>query len=164
VIGIRVIIEILHASKYDNGAKVAEELRRLLADKGDHATVHHINEARPKELPPADVYVFGSPTRLGKPIRSMRRFIKKAVLPPGTKYALFATHPVAKANKKGKMPTKEEVERYRRTIPLMDEALKAKGLVKVAEAKVFLDDLNGPLQEGWQGRVAKFADGIRESP
>jgi menaquinone-dependent protoporphyrinogen IX oxidase len=154
------IVEIFHASKYGNGAKVAEELQRVLATKGVQADVHHIDEARPREMPPADLYVFGSPTRLGKPIGNMRRFLKKVTLPKGTRYAVFATHPLAKPDKKGKMPTEEKVARYRRTIAIIDESLQGKGLIKVAEVKIFLNDLNGPLQEGWQGRVGTFAESI----
>lgn len=39
---------------------------------------------------------------------------------------------------------------------MMDELLRAKGLVKVAEMKVFVIDLKGPLEEGWQMKVEKF--------
>jgi flavodoxin len=153
-------IELYHASKFGNGAKVAEELRRVMEAKGHEVKVHHVKEANPKELPPADLYIFGSPTRFGKPIGSMRRFVKKVSLPPKTKYAVFATHGEAVPDKKtGKMPTEEEIERWRRTIPIMDEVLKAKGLVKIADKKFYIlaDTLKGPLKEGWQKNVEEFA-------
>jgi multimeric flavodoxin WrbA len=122
--------------------------------------VHHIKEAKPKELPPADLYIFGSPTRMGKPIGNMRRFIKKVNLPPKTKYAVFATHGDAAPDKKtGKMPTEEEMERWRKTIPFLDEVLKEQGLVKVADKKFYIiaDTMKGPLKEGWQENVKEFA-------
>ena len=125
--------------------------------------VHHVREAKPKDLPPADLYIFGSPTRLGKPIGSMRRFVKKVALVPGTKYAVFATHADAIPDKKtGKMPTEEEIDKWRKTIPLMDEVLKGKGLVKVADEifSVSAEAMKGPLKEGWQEKVDEFAAAI----
>jgi multimeric flavodoxin WrbA len=70
-------IEYLHAPKYGNGAKIAEEFRGQMAAKGVTVEVRHIREARPKELPAADLYLFSSPARFGKPIRGMRRFLPK---------------------------------------------------------------------------------------
>lgn len=153
-------IELFHASKFGNGAMVAEELQRVLEAKGHEVKVHHIKGANPKKLPSADLYIFGSPTRFGKPIGSMRRFVKKVSLPPKTKYAVFATHGEATPDKKtGKMPTAEEIKRWRRTIPLMDEVLKEKGLVKIAHQKFYVEayTLKGPLKEGWEEKVEEFA-------
>lgn len=160
-------IELYHASKYGNGARVAEEFKRLMAAKGNEVDVHHIRDASPKDLPPADLYVFGSPTHFGKAVGSMRRFVKKVDLPPETKYAVFATHGAARPDKKtGKMPSEEELEKYRLTIPMIDEQLKAKGMVKVAETKIFVqpENLKGPLEEGWQGRVEAFVAQILGQP
>jgi len=153
-------IEIYHASKFGNGAKVAEELRRVLVLKGHEVNVHHIDDAKPKEIPPADFYIFGSPTRFGGPIGSMKRFLKKTQLPSGTKYAIFATHgDVVPDKKTGKMPTTDEINHMRRTIPIMDEILKEKGMVKITE-KIFLvsaEEMKGHLIEGWQEKVVAFA-------
>lgn len=156
-------IELNHASKFGNGARVAEELRRVMEAKGIQVNVHHIDESKPKELPFADLYIFGSPTQFGGPIGSMRRFIKKISLSSGTKYAIFATHGDAVPNKKtGQMPTEEELNRWRKTIPILVEILSEKGMVKVAE-KIFLvsgETVKGPLKEGWQGKVEEFANAI----
>ena len=88
-------IEYLHASKYGNGAMVAQEFREQMTDKGVTVRVHHIREAKPKELSAADLYLFSSPGRFGKPIGGMRRFLKKVELPAGTKYALLTTEAAA---------------------------------------------------------------------
>ena len=104
-------IEYFHASKYGNGAMVAEEFMKQMAARGVTVNVHHIREARPKELPPADLYLFSSPGRMGKPIGGMRRFLKKvAGCPPGTKYAILTTEGAPRPDKKtGRMPTEEEL-------------------------------------------------------
>lgn len=60
--GVQMKIELYHASKYGNGAKVAEEFQKLMTMKGHQVNVHHIRETRPMELPQANLYVFGSPT------------------------------------------------------------------------------------------------------
>ena len=58
------------------------------------------------------------------------------------------------------MPTPEELARWQRMIPIMNERLQQKGLVKVAEGKILVTGLKGPLQEGWQKDVETFAGQI----
>lgn len=150
-------IEYIHASKFGNGAMVAEEFKKLMAAKGTDVSVHHIRDARPRELAPADMYVFSSPGRIGKPIGSMRRFLKKVTLPSGTKYAILTTEGAPQPDKKtGKMPTEEEIAKWERVRPIMNEILQSKGLKKVAEGNVFVTSMKGPLEEGWQKKVESF--------
>jgi len=150
-------IEYFHASKYGNGAMVAEEFRKRMAARGVAVDVHHIRDARPKELPPADLYLFSSPGRMGKPIGRMRRFLKKVELSSGTKYAILTTEGAPRPDKKtGRMPTEEEQAKWQRVIPVMNEILLGKGLVKIAEDKVLVTGLKGPLEEGWQEKVEAF--------
>lgn len=154
-------IEYFHASKYGNGVLVAEEFKRLMAAQGVTVNVHHIREARPKEMPPADLYLFSSPGRVGKPIGRMRRFLKKADLPSGTKYAILTTEGAPQPNKKtGRMPTPEEQAKWQRVIPIMNKVLQEKGLVKIAEGKILVTGLKGPLEEGWQKKVEAFVSQI----
>jgi hypothetical protein len=151
-------IEYLHASKYGNGAMVAEEFKRQMAAKGVTVNVRHIRDARPKELPPADLYLFSSPGRMGKPIGAMRRFLKRVDLPAGTRYAVLTTEAAPQPDKKsGRMPTEEEMARWQRIIPIMHELLQGNGLVSVAEGKVLVTGMKGPLEEGWQQKVEAFA-------
>ena len=151
-------IEYFHASKFGNGAMVAEELRKIMAGKGVVINVHHIRDVRPREIPVADLYVFSSPGRIGKPIGSMRRFLKKVSLPAGTRYAILTTEGAPQPNKKtGKMPTEEEIARWQRIRPIMNEILQSKGLKKVAEVSVLVTGIKGPLEEGWQKKVESFA-------
>jgi flavodoxin len=154
-------IEYLHASRYGNGAMVAEEFRRQLAAKGVTVGVHHIRETRPDRLPTAGLYVFSSPGRIGKPIGDMRRFLKQVRLPAGTRYAVLTTELAPKPDKKtGQIPTEQEQARWQRVRPIMNELLQAAGLVKVAEDKVHVTGLKGPLEEGWQKKVEAFATRI----
>jgi menaquinone-dependent protoporphyrinogen IX oxidase len=152
-------IEYLHASKYGDGAMVADEFSQQMAAKGVTVDVHHIREANPKELPPADLYLFSSPGRFGKPIGGMRRFLKKVELPAGTKYAILTTEAAPKPDRKtGRVPTDEELAATgQRVRPIMNEILQGKGLVGVADDKVFVTGLKGPLEKGWQRKVAAFA-------
>jgi multimeric flavodoxin WrbA len=158
-------IEYSHASKYENGARVAEEFRKQMAAQGVTVNVHHIQDARPKEMPPADLYLFSSPGRCGKPPWGMRRFLKKAQLPAGTKYAILTTEAAPRPDKKtGRMPTEEELAKWQRIIPVMNQILQEKGLVKVAEGKILVTGLKGPLQEGWQKKVEGFASQVSSNP
>jgi len=150
-------IEYLHASKYGNGAMVAEEFGQQMAAQGVTVDVHHIREARPGELPPADLYLFSSPARFGKPIRSMRRFLRKVELPAGTKYAILTTEAAPHPDRAGRVPSDEDLAKWTRVRPIMNEILQRKGLVEVAEGKIQVTDIKGPLEEGWRDKVKAFA-------
>lgn len=156
--GRNVKIEYFHASHYGNGAKVAEQFKNCMATKGVTVNVHHIREAKPKEMPPADLYVFSSPGRMGKPIWGARRFLKKAVLPSGTKYAVLTTEGAPRPDKKtGRLPTEEEQAKWQRVRPTINQILQEKGMVRVAEEKVLVTGLKGPLEDGWEKKVEAFA-------
>jgi menaquinone-dependent protoporphyrinogen IX oxidase len=158
-------IEYLHASKHGNGAKVAEEFQRQMTAKGVTVNVHHVKDTKPKELPPADLYVFSSPGRFGKPIGDMRGFLKKADLPSGTKYAVLVTELAPDPEKAIRIPaTEEELGKCQRVIPVINEMLQKKGLVKIAEGKIFVTGIKGPLEANWQKEVEAFASRIPVSP
>ena len=155
-------IQYVHASKFGNGEAVAAYFKRQMTARGISVDVHHLREVSATELSPADLYVFSSPGRFGKPIRSMRRFLKKVVLPAGTRYAILTTEAGPRPDKStGRIPTEEELSKWQRVRPIMDEILLGKGLVKVAEGHVFVTDLKGPLEEGWQEKVDAFMAQLR---
>ncbi len=88
----------------------------------------------------------------------MRRFLKKLRLPAGAKYALLTTEGAPQPDKKtGRMPTEEEIARWERVRPVMNQLLEAKKLTKVAESAVYVNGMKGPLEDGWQAKVAEFA-------
>ena len=153
-----------HASKFGNGAMVAEEFKKIMAARGVTVSVQHIRDASPKDLPAADLYVFSSPGRFGKPKGNARRFLCKVSLEAGTKYAILTTQGAPKPDPKtGKMPAQEELDNWERVIPIMNELLEAKGLKKVADGAVLVTGMKGPLEQGWQNKVALFADQIMRS-
>jgi hypothetical protein len=157
-------VEYFHASKFGNGATVAAEFKMDMASRGVAVTVHHIRDVEPKELPPADLYLFSSPGRMGKPIGGMRRFLKDLRLPAGTRYGILTTEMAPRPDKKtGQMPTEEEISRFQRVRSIMNELLQGKGLVEVAEDKVFVTGLKGPLEDDWQAKVEAFATRILDA-
>jgi hypothetical protein len=156
-------IEYFHASKYGNGAMVAEEFKRCMAAKNVTVNIHHIRDVDPKNLPPADLYLFSSPGRFGKPVGYMRRALQRVKLPAGTRYAPLTTEGEPQPDRKtGHMPSEEELAKRQRVIPIMNEILGGKGLVVVAEDKVMVtgEGWKGPLEEGWQRKVEAFVERI----
>lgn len=154
-------IEYLHASKFGNGAKVAEQFKTQMAARGVAVEVRHIRQARPDGLPAADLYLFSSPGRMGRPIGRMRRFLRKVRLPAGTTYAILTTEAAPQPDKKtGRMPSEEEIARWQRVRPIMNEILQRAGLVSVGEDKVYVTDLKGPLEDGWEHKVQAFGDRV----
>lgn len=151
-------IEYVHASKFGNGATVAAEFQERMAAKGVTVDVHHIRELKAAELPAADLYVFSSPGRMGKPLGAMRRFLRKVRLPAGTRYAVLTTEMAPSPDKKtGRMPTEEELARWQRVRPIMNEILQGKALVHLADDAIYVTAMRGPLEEGWQEKVDALA-------
>jgi hypothetical protein len=88
----------------------------------------------------------------------MRRFLENVRLPAGTRYVILTTEAAPRPNKKtGQVPTEEELAKWQRVRPIMNEILQSKGLVNVAEDKVLVTGLKGPLEDGWEKRVDGFA-------
>lgn len=154
-------IEYFHHSMFGNGAAVAAEFARQMAERGVKVSVHHMRDVKAKQPPAADLYVLSSPGRMGKPIRGARRFLDKVDLPAGTKCAVLTTEAAPQPDKRtGRIPTPEELAKWQRVRPIIDEILQGKGLVKIAEGCVQVTGLKGPLEEGWEDKVAEFAAGL----
>ena len=56
----------------------------------------------------------------------------------------------------GRVPSEEDMAKWTRVRPIMNEILQGKGLVEVAEGKVQVTGVKGPLEEGWQDKVKAF--------
>ena len=125
-----------HASKFGNGAMVAEEFKKIMAARSVTVSVQHIRDANPRKLPPADLYVFSSPGRIGKPKGNARRFLRKVSLERGTRYAILTTQGAPRPDTKtGKLPSQDEQDRWERVIPVMNGLLEAKGLRKTPKER-----------------------------
>jgi len=158
-------IEYYHDSKYGNGVAVAEEFKQQISARGCSVSVHQVKDTKANKLPPADLYLFSSPARLGSPTWRVTRFLKKLNLPKGAKYAILTTEGAPVPDKKtGKMPTEEERGKWQRVIPKMNAILHGKGLSQVAEGKVYVTGMKGPLEEGWKKKVEAFVAGIPVKP
>ncbi len=150
-----------HASRYGNGRAVAAEFARTMARRGVEVQVQHVRDADPRHLPPADVYVFSSPGRMGRPAGNARRFLRRAVLPAGARYALLTTEMAPQPDKQtGRMPTEAEIARWQRVRPIMSELLRSSGATGIADDCVHVTGLQGPLEQGWEDRVGAFADRV----
>src|SRR6185436_117982 len=87
----------------------------------------------------------------------MRRFVEKVDLPGGTRYAILTTEMTPKPDKRtGRVPSDDELAKWQRVRPIMNELLQRKGLVEVAEDKVLVTGLKGPLEDGWPQKVEAF--------
>jgi len=156
-----VIIEYYHASRFGNGAMVAEEFRRRAVELGATVAVHHIRDSNPNNLPQADLYVFSSPGQWGKPIKKVRRFLGELQLPVGTKCAVLTTEIAPRPDKNtGALPTEEEQAKWQRVRPIINELLQDAGLVKVAEVRILVTEIKGPLEDGWEAKVQAFAEQV----
>jgi multimeric flavodoxin WrbA len=154
-------IEYFHDSKYGNGAAAAEEFKKLMAARKAAVNIHAVKDSNAKKIPPADLYVFSSPGRMGGPTWRVTRFLKSLKVPAGTKYAVLTTEGAPVPDKKtGKMPTEEERAKWQRVIPRMNKILEGKGLIKAAEGAVYVTGMRGPLEEGWQKKLEAFAEKI----
>jgi hypothetical protein len=154
-------IAYFHHSMFGNGATVAAEFAGLMTPRGVTVSVHHMRDAKAKQPPAADLYVLSSPGRMGKPIRGAHRFPNKVNLPAGTKCAVLTTEAAPQPDKRtGRVPTPEEVAKWQRVRPIVDEILRSKGLAKVAGGCVQVTGLKGPLEKGWEQKVAGFAAGL----
>ena len=68
-------IFIAYESKYGNGKKCVEQLQDIISNKGHNVESHSVREIKPTSLPQADLYIFSSPTQIGRPARKMRKFL-----------------------------------------------------------------------------------------
>jgi len=158
-------IEYFHASKYGNGVMVAEEFKKQMTAMGFSVNIHHVPDVKPRNISLADLYLFSSPGRFGKPAFCMRSFLKKIKLPSGSKYALLVTELAPKTDKKTRQVSNEdELGRCQQVIPFMNQLLQKKGLVNVAECKILVTGLKGPLEEGWQKKVENCSSQISSIP
>lgn len=137
---------IAYDSKYGNGKKLVEYIQTVVSKKGHDVEAYSVREINPGSLPDADVYIFSSPTHIGRPSGKMKKFLKKLEIDQdGSKYGLMATY---------KDPNP-------RTLEKMEEILHTKGMKMISEG-VFIkvNGMKGPLKEGYEEKIDEFTSKI----
>lgn len=137
---------IAYESKFGNGKGCMEYLQGVLSKKGHDVEMFSVREREPTSLPPADLYIFSSPTQIGSPARKMKKFLKKLeISQEGAKYALVATHLNSKAN------TREKMEKL----------LQPKDISKITDGLMIkVEGMKGPLESGYKEKLDTFAEDI----
>ncbi len=140
---------IAYESKYGNGKKCVDHLQSVMIKKGHETHSFSVRDIKPSELPEADLYVFSSPTHIGKPARKMRKFLKKLeVKQKGMKYALMATH----------------MDPNAKTLQKMEAIIQPKGMTKATDGlKIKVNGMKGPLEEGFEEKIDAFATQLLEN-
>ena len=137
-------IRIIYDSKYGNGKTAAEYLQQTLEKEGHTASVHPVRQVKPAELPPAELYVFTSPTHFGRPTRRMKTFLKKlAQQQIDARYALMTTC----------------LDQSTQALDTMDDVLAASSMTRATDGlKVLVEGMKGPLTDGYRQDIERFAE------
>lgn len=133
---------IVYWSRYGNGKKVVETLAGKLKDKSKNVQVFKTDEADPKAMPEADLYVFSAPAEAFNIQRNMRSFMKKLEGMNGKKYGIINTHGMDRS-----------------WLAKMEKLLSKKNMVKVAgvDFKVGKEANTGnALMDGWETKLDEF--------
>ena len=134
---------IVYWSRYGNGKKIVENLTGKLKNKAEEVKVFKTDEADPKSMPEADLYVFSAPTEAFNVQRNMRSFMKNIQGLEEKKYGIINTHSMNK-----------------NWLNKMEKLLSKKNMVKVAgvDFQVGKDAQTGNgLPEGWESKLDEFA-------
>jgi len=139
---------IVYWSRYGNGKKVVERLSKVLEGKGDETALLTTDDADPKSLPEADMYVFSAAQEMLTLQKNMRKFMKNLKGMDGKNYGIINTHQMDERN----------------SLPKMEKMLSKAGMKKVAGAHFKIGkvakDAQG-LPDGWEAKVEKFAEKLR---
>ena len=131
---------IIYWSRYGNNKKIAETLAQKLTQKPAETQLFTTDQANPRNLPPADVYIFSAPAEAFNLQRNMRSFMKKIQGMDGKKYAIINTHGM-KRNWLGKM----------------EKLLSKKNMIKIAETDFQVADKDPttgkPLLKNWESKL-----------
>ena len=139
-------VYIAYESKYGNGKKCVDYLQEAIKKKGHSVETSPIHEIKANSLPNADLYIFSSPTHIGRPPRKMKKFLKKLeISQEEAKYTTIATHlnPDAK------------------TLQKLDELIQPKGMTKASDGvQIRVTGMKGPLEDGYEKKLDTFVNEI----
>jgi flavodoxin len=135
---------IVYWSRYGHNKKIVNYLSEKLKEKKAETQILTTDEADPRALPEADLYVFSAAAEAFNLQRNMRTFLKNLEGLNGKKYGIINTHGMDKNR-----------------LPKMEKLLSNKNMVKVADVdfKVGKDIKSGnALMDGWETKIDKFAE------
>jgi flavodoxin len=134
---------IVYWSRYGNGKKIVENLTGKLKNKAEEVKVFKTDEADPKSMPEADLYVFSAPTEAFNIQKNMRSFMKNIQGLEEKKYGIINTHSMNK-----------------NWLNKMEKLLSKKSMVKVAAVDFQVGknaQTGNGLPEGWESKLDEFA-------
>jgi len=141
---------IVYESKYGNTKKVAETIGEGLTEAGNKIDVKHVKDVESESIKDFDVLLIGSPTYVGSPARSIKKFIKSLGTLPlqGKSYAVFDTQMGGTGGGFLRNTVKKMEEQIKKTIPDLEKI--TTGL------QVGVKGVKGPLSDGELSRCKNF--------
>ena len=135
---------IVYFSRFGNNRISSEALGKYFREKGHTALVYSIVEVKAETIPKAELYIFGSPTRMGNPPRKVVRFLKRLKLPvEAARYAIINTC----------------AEESSKVLDKLAAILDGKGCKSVHQGlKIKVLSMKGPLEDGYELKLTEFAD------
>ena len=139
-------ISIIYESKSGNGKQAMMYLENILRKKGFSVQLMSVHEIKPKSLPESDLYIFSAPNRMGKIIRSMRKFLEKIEIKnPISHYILVNTC----------LDPSSSIDRG---LEQMEGILKEKNISKLSDGlKLKVMTIKGPLESGYEKKLEDLA-------
>ncbi len=141
-------IVITYWSRYGNGKKIVEKLLEKLKAKKAKITLQTTEEADPKSLPDADIYIFSAAAEAFRVQANMRKFIKQLSNMPDKKYGIINTHAMKNKN----------------WLKSMEKMLNKKQMTKIAEIDFHIgkgQESGTGLEEGWEDKLDSFVSQLQ---
>lgn len=135
-------VNIIYDSKYGNCRKISEYLENTF--ENNNVKTFFVKDTDPDYIRSADLYIFSTPTKMGKATKKMRKFVKNLKVDgQSVKYGLITTY------SKKKTDSLAEIERM----------LKKKGFEKATKNLKFkIKGKKGPLEEDFEKELDKFLE------
>lgn len=135
-------IVIFYNSKFGNGREVCEFMADKLKENKHDAKAISMQEVQPKQVEPADLYIFSSSTHIGNAPFKTRRFLNRLRKKAGVKYAIVTTNIEPQKAK---------------TLKTMKNILEAKGFKEAVGPLVLrVEGMKGPLENKYKDKVLEF--------
>ena len=141
-------LTMVYWSRYGHNKQIVDYLKNTLGNKGHSVQVLNTDEADPKSLPDADVYVFSAAAEAFRIQREMRNFMKKMDGLQGKKCAIINTHGMKKKN----------------WLKSMDKMVSKKNMEKIAEIDFVIGEGQNKgegLQQDWQSQLGEFIEKLQ---